>query len=180
MGVKDIEEKIRESGKNEIEVIMKEAEAEANRIRKEFEKEAKKRGEEIIEQAESEAELAKRRILADSKLTLKEMTDGKRNEIIEKVLEGAKKKIMELGSNEKREILKKLAEEGKKHIEDPVVFVDKKYARLLGGAKSMNINDFGVIVRSKKGKSEVNNTLSKKMEQMDEVLRHRIAEVLFG
>ncbi|NIP40270.1 MAG: hypothetical protein GTN39_01980 [Candidatus Aenigmarchaeota archaeon] len=87
---------------------------------------------------------------------------------------------MNLSSKEKKRILKKLAEEGKKQIEDPVVFVDKKYVRLLKGAKPLGMNDFGVIVRSRKGRSEVNNTLSKKLEQLNEMLRHRIAEVLFA
>lgn len=179
MGIKEIDERIRESGRKEIEEIIKEAEKEADNRRKEFEEEAKKGGEEIIREAEIDAALVKRRILAESKLRVKEMVDNKRNEIIEEVLKTARKRIMDLNTGEKKRILAKLVEEGKKQIEDPVVFVDKKYVRLLSGAKPLAINDFGVIVRSKKGKSEVNNTLSKKMEQMNETLRHRIAEVLF-
>jgi vacuolar-type H+-ATPase subunit E/Vma4 len=180
MGMKEIEERIRESGRKEVEGIMKEAEKEAENRRKEFEEEARKRGEGIIREAEIDAELVKRRILADSKLKVKEMADDRRNEIIEEVLERTRKRVMDLDSREKRSILAKLAEEGKKQIEDPVVFVDKKYVRLLSGAKPLAINDFGVIVRSRKGKSEVNNTLSKKMGQLNELLRHRIAEVLFA
>ena len=177
--MKEIEERIRESGNREIENIIKEAEKEVNDKRKEFKAEAIKKAEVIIKEAESESELVKRRILADSKLRIKEMADNKRNEMIEDVFEAARKRITELGAKEKKAILSKLAEEGKKQIEDPVIFVDRKYARLLKGAKSMNINDFGVIVRSKKGKSEVNNTLSTKLGQLNETLRHRIAEVLF-
>lgn len=175
-----MEEKIRESGKKEIEEIIKEAESEAERIRGGFREEAGKRSGQILKEAEAEAGLLRRRILAESKLAAKERAEEKMNELIEGVLENSRKAIEKMSAKEKRAMLSRLAEEGKRHIEDPVVFVDRKYARLLRGAKAMKINDFGVIVRSGKGKSEISNTLSSKLRQMDENLRHEIAEALFG
>lgn len=179
MGLAEMENKIRESGREEMEDIKKDAEAEAKKIRDEFEKEAGKRSEKIISEAEVEAELARRRILAYSKLVVKDMIDNKRNEMIEEVFGMARKRVLELSNKDKKRILEKLASEGKKQIEEPVMFVDRKYKSLLKGAKTLNINDFGVIIRSRKGESEVNNTLSKKMEQFNKTLRHNIAEVLF-
>ena len=174
-----MENKIRESGKKEIDAIMKDAENESKRIKSEFEAEASVRSDKLIKDAENEAELVKRRILADTKLVAKEVVDNKRNEFIEKVFEETTKKVDKLSTAEKKKIMIKLAEEGKKQIEEPVLFVDKKYASLLKGAKIASIGEFGVVVKSKKGESEVNNTISRKMEQFGSTLRHDIAEVLF-
>lgn len=180
MGLAELENKIRETGEKEAGAIIEDAKTEAEKIRKGYRGEARKKAVDAMERAKTEAELIKKRIVTDARLEAKEMVDIKRNELIEEVFTEAGKEVEKLSKTEKKKILSRLAEEGKKQIDDPVVYVDRKYSSLLKGAKGTKLNDFGVLVKSRKGESEVNNTLSKKLEEFRDTLKHGIAEVLFN
>lgn len=174
-----MEKRIREAGEKEAGDILREAEAEASRIREGFREEAGKKAGKTLAIAKTEAELVKKRIVADAKLEAKDMVDGKRNGLIDEVFERARQEVEKLSREKKKSILARLAEEGRNQIEDPVVYVDGKYSSLLRGAKVAKINDFGVLVKSRKGESEVDNTLSRKLEEFRDTLKHGIAEELF-
>ncbi len=177
MGIKEIEREIRESGKNEIDIIIRDAEAEIGKINKQAEQEAHSMAGKLEEKSGRETELERKRILAKANLQIKEMLEKKKDELIEKVFAEARKRVMDMSEKEKAKIIKMLAEEGKKGLESPTVFIDKKYSKLLPGAKPKDIGDIGVLVTS--GHISVNNTLTAKLDKLKSDSRHKVAGVLW-
>jgi vacuolar-type H+-ATPase subunit E/Vma4 len=177
MGLKELEREVREIGRKEINTISLESGREADRIEKEIEQKAASETRKLEERNRKEMELDRKRILAKASLQIKEQAEKKKDEIIEKAFEEAAGRILQMSSREKAGILKMLADEGKKGLESPTVFVDRKYARLLKGAKAKDIGDFGVRVTS--GHISVDNTLSAKLEELKSGSRHKVAGVLW-
>jgi len=170
---------IEEAGRKEIDRIRKDTDAQIREIRKKFEEEAIGQAKKILDNAKSEAHLAKERILSNAKIEAREMADKKKNALIDNVFEKAKEMILSSGEAEKKKLLISLEEEGKRDIKNPEVFVDKKYANLIRSAKTMNLGDFGVLIKSRDGKETVTNTLTEKTEHIKTTMRHEVAKVLF-
>ena len=179
MGAERLIKSIEDEGKNEADKIKRDAAARVKEIKKGFEDEARRKAEKIIENARSEANLAKERIISNAKMESRRMQDEKMNEIIDDVFEKAKKRVLDMSDAEKKKILSRLAKEGASDIDNAQMYTDKKYVKLLPGAKAADIGDFGVIAKSEDGKSAVTNTLTEKMNFIKETMRHEIAKVLF-
>lgn len=180
MAIKDIENKIREEGNKEIERINSIAENNVKIIEKVIEKYANSEAENVRKDLMNKAELTRRQIIADANIKAKQMRETEKNNLIEQVFGQAKMQILGADDKEKKAILEGLAKVGKKSIKDAEVLVDKKYAKLLKGAKSQDIGDFGVVVQSKDGKIKIDNTLNNRLKQMEIDLRPKVAEVLFA
>jgi vacuolar-type H+-ATPase subunit E/Vma4 len=177
MGLKEIEIEIMNSGKKETDRFSRETEAEINKIKKQIDEKATSMTKKLEDKAAKEMELERKRILANANLRIKEKVEKRKDEIIEKVFSDVREKIMGMDNKGKSRMLKKLAEEGKDGIGKPTVWVDRKYAKLLPGAKAREIGDFGVIVTS--GHITVDNTLTSKLENIKSDSRHKVAGVLW-
>ncbi|MBN2251214.1 MAG: V-type ATP synthase subunit E [Candidatus Altiarchaeota archaeon] len=173
-----IEKKIRETGKKEIEAIEKDAGTRITHIKKEISEEAGKAYTEALEKRKSELELVPRRILSEARMKKKKEIDAKKTGMVAKVFEESRARILKMSRKEKADILKNLAANGSKDISDPVIYVDKEYSDLID-AKTENLGDFGVVVRSKDGSSSVDNTLNSVMGRLQLDLKPAIVKTLF-
>ena len=180
MAIKDIESEIKKEGSKEIKRINKIADNNVKIIEEAIEKHAKNEAEKVRKESENKAELMRRQIIAEANIRGKQMIETRKNELIDQVFDNTKMQILGLEDKEKKEILQGLAETGKKSIKDAEIIVDKKYEKLLKGAKSQDLGDFGVVLQSKDGKVKVVNTLNNRLKQMETDLRPRVAEVLFA
>lgn len=173
-----IEKKIRETGQKEMEEIEKQADGRIEAIRAEIADEAQKAYHEASEKRKSEIDLVPRRMVSDARLEKKKEIDQKKTEMVDAVFQEAKSRILKLGKKEKAAAMKALADSGARNIGDAVLFVDKEYADLID-AKTEDLKDFGVIVRSKDGSTSVDNTLDSIMGQLQLKLKPRIVKTLF-
>ena len=57
--------------------------------------------------------------------------------------------------------------------------MDRKFQGLVKGAKTGDIKDFGVVIKSKSGKSSIDNTLSNRLQELSTLLKHKVADALF-
>lgn len=177
MGMKELEQGIRESGKKEADTINLDAKRELDNINKEIEQKTASEVKKLEEKNRKEMDLDRKRILAKANLQIKEQVETKKDDMIEKVFEEAGKMLLKMNDREKARTLKMLADEGKKGLDKPEIFVDKKYSKLLKGAKTKDIGDFGVQVTS--GHISVDNTLTAKLKELKSDSRHKVAVVLW-
>jgi len=174
-----IEKKIRESGEKEIEEIDREAEDRIKVIKKEIEEEAEKAYSEVLGNRKKELDLIPRRILSDARLEKKKKIDAKKTEMVDKVFSEATARILKMTPKERSAVMKSLADNGAKTITDPVFYVDKAYSDLLPGAKTEDLKEFGVVIRSKDAGSSVDNTLASVMNGLQLALKPSIVKMLF-
>jgi vacuolar-type H+-ATPase subunit E/Vma4 len=177
MGLNEIEKEIRKIGKKDIDSMLREANAEIKKMTKEIEAETYKRSGKLRENASKEIDLERKRIIARANLKIKEKIEKRKDEMVESVFGEAEKRILEMSEKEKAKIMKALADEAKKGLDKPEVFVDRKYSKLLPGAKTAEIGDLGVVVKS--GHVSVNNTLRAKLDEIKSGSRHKVAELLW-
>jgi len=179
MTLEKIEKSIREKGDGEIGEIEKKAEEETKEIEKGIEAEVEKAHKAVIEKRKQELELVPRRILSNARMERKLQIDSKKAKAVQDAFEDAKKRILGMSDKRKEKILKNLAEDGKKYVREPVIYVDKKYSKLIK-AEVKDIDDFGAIVENKDGSMRVDNTLDNLMLRMEPDLKARVGEILFG
>lgn len=177
MGMKDIEREIRESGQKEIEEINAEASRQLEELRKGVDSRAASEMKKLGERGRSEMDLERKRILAKANLQIKEQIEKKKDGMIERVFGEAGSNVLEMNDKEKAKIIRMLSDEAKEGLEKPQIFVDRKYAKLLKGAKKADIGDFGVKVTS--GHISVDNTLSSNLKEIKSGTRHKVADVLW-
>jgi len=182
MGLKEIEEKIMAEAELEKKKIYEEAELEKKKIYEEAEKNANIMAARILEEGRNKILLEEKQIIAKAKISTKAKIDKEKAMWLEKVFEEAKREILNLPDKEKKKILENLCDvEGKENFD---VFVDKKYKNLLKDAQVEDINDFGVILRSKEDKNKerkikIDNTLSARIKNLKQNMSSKIAEILF-
>ena len=174
-----IEKKIKENAEKEIESINRETDKKIADINREISLDAEKAYVEAKNARKMEVELVPRRILSDAQLERKKQVNATKTALVDKVFEEAKAKIAKMSKKDKAKIIKALADNGSKNIKDPVYYVDKANADLLEGAKTEDIGDFGVIVRSKDGSTSVDNTLASIMEGFKTNYKPEIVKILF-
>jgi len=179
MAIKDIEKNIKGDAKKRIDEINREMNETIKMIREEIENEIEKNVEKIRRDGEREAELTYKRIVTSANMKSKEIIEREKNELVEKVFEEVRNRILNASDKEKRRILKILIEKGKEVIEDPIILVDKRYSSLVGKCKKADINDFGVILKSKDGYVTVDNTLNTIIKYSKVKLKPKIASILF-
>ncbi len=179
MAFEKIESKIKEKGNEEVKGIKGEAKKEIDGIEKDIKTGEEKANKKVMDKRKQEFELIPKRIISNARMERKLQVDSKKAEIVHNVFESAKKKILDMDSKKKEKLLKSLAEDAKKSVRDPVLYVDKKYAKFID-AKAKDIGDFGVIVESKDGSMRVDNTLDNLMLRMEPDLKAKVGGILFG
>ncbi len=186
-------EKIREDSEKEVERIIGEAKKKSEEIIKKSEKDGKKRYEELIIQGKKNAELEKQRIIANARLQAKKLILETKESIIEKTFSLAEKKLRDIVSSDEYEsILRKLIEEAISSIPDKQlqILCDERDRELLRKIikefprvelSEENISTIGgIIVKSKDGRIQVDNTFETRIERMKNDLRVKVARILFG
>jgi len=186
-------EKIREDSEKEVERIIGEAKKKSEEIIKKSEKDGKKRYEELIIQGKKNAELEKQRIIANARLQAKKLILETKESIIEKTFSLAEKKLRDIVSSDEYEsILRKLIEEAISSIPDKQlqILCDERDRELLRKIikefpgvelSEENISTIGgIIVKSKDGRIQVDNTFETRIERMRNDLRVKVARILFG
>ncbi len=191
-------ERIKEDADKEAAAILEEAKKEAAAILEEAKRKAEQRRSDIIARGEKEAELLRQRIVANAKLKARKSGLDAKEELISAVFKEAEKELGKVASTDKyMDILRELIREGVASVgEDAEVVGRKEDEKLLKGglledlSKELGVKITlspekiesigGVIVRSKSGKVEVNNTFETRMQRMQDTLRSEIAKILFA
>ncbi len=180
MSLEELENRIMEDAKKEIQEIKRDAEKKIRNIREKNEREAEQEAEKILKEGEQEANLTHRRIIADIVIKGKERIEKRKNSIIDDAFERARKNILESSDLEKRKFLENLIERDMDKVPEPQILVDRKYASLIKEAKAADIGDFGVIIQSRDGKVRIDNTLNNRINRLKTTLRPEISSMLFG
>lgn len=153
----------------------------ANSIMKQLVQIAEENAEEIRKKKEEEISAIKKQIISNAKIEAKSKIDEEKFNWIEKVFEETKKRILNLSDKEKKEIIEKMCDIPDK--ENFVFYIDKRYANLaenINNVKEADINDFGVIIKSRDGKTTIDNTLTNRLNILKQHKRYDVAKILFG
>ncbi len=195
--VEKIIAKIEEDARAEAERILSEAKAQAEGIRKEAEAKAQARKAEIISRGKREAEQERARIVANAKLRARKALLDAKEEVIKEAFSRAEKALADVAKEERYpEILKKLILEAIETLGGDVeILARKEDKKILSKsflqeiareakvkvtlAKDTISSIGGVVVRSKDGSAEVDNTFETRLERISAELRSSVAKVLF-
>jgi V/A-type H+-transporting ATPase subunit E len=191
-------ERIQEDAAKEAEDILAEARKQVEDILREAREKAGELEREIIAKGEKEAELLRQRIIANAKLRAKKSKLDAKEELIRTAFKEAEEELLRISSSkEYGSILRRIIAEGASSVgEDVEVVAREADAELLsddflnGLSKELGVNITlspesietmgGVVIRSKNGKIEVNNTFETRMLRMQDALRSKVARILFA
>ncbi|NOZ58255.1 MAG: V-type ATP synthase subunit E [Euryarchaeota archaeon] len=189
--------RIEEDARAEVDRIMSDARAKAEEIKKEAELRARAKKEEILSSGRREAEQERARIVANAKLRARKALLDAKEEVIREAFSRAREELAKVAGEERYgEILKKLILEAIETIGGDVEIVARKEDKKIlsksflqeisreAGVKVTLAKDTissigGVVVRSKDGKAEVDNTFETRLERISSELRSSVAKVLF-
>ncbi len=181
-GIEEIIRRIDNEAKAKVGEIEKSSEQKANLIMQHFERLAEENAEKIRKRGNDEISLIKRQIISNAEIDAKDKTDKEKFVWVENVFEEARQTILNLNDNDKKNILKRMCDIPNK--ENFVFYVDKKYINLLdknnADVKELDINDFGVIIKSKDDRVTIDNTLTNRLNILKMNRRYDVAKILFG
>ncbi|MDI6730126.1 MAG: V-type ATP synthase subunit E [Candidatus Altarchaeum sp.] len=152
----------------------------ANFITKHFEQLAEENAKNIRKQGDDEILVIKRQMISNAEIEAKGKIDKEKFNWIENVFEETRQVILNLSAQEKKKILEKMCDVSDK--ENFMFYVDKKYANLVKNIKNVkeaDINDFGVIIKSRDGKITMDNTLTNRLNILKQHKRYDVAKILF-
>ncbi len=179
--IEEIIKKINDEGNKEVERIKLENEKEIERLNEIFEKMADEEAEKIKKNAYEEISLIKKQIISNAQLEAKDRIDREKFTWVENVFKEARQTILNFDDKEKKKILERMCDIPEK--ENFVFYVDKKYAHMINNkdidVKISDINDFGVIIKSKDGKITIDNTLTNWLNILKASKRSEVAKILF-
>ncbi len=179
-GVGKIMEEINKETAQKVSEIEATSSNKVNFIMKHFEQLAEENAEKIRKERDDEILVLKRQMISNAEIEAKGKIDKEKFNWIENVFEETRQVILNLSAQEKKEILEKMCDVPDK--ENFVFYVDKKYATLVGNVenvKEADINDFGVIIKSKDGKITIDNTLTNCLNILKQHKRYEVAKILF-
>ena len=195
--VEKIIARIEADARAEAERILSEARAQAESIRREAEAKAGVRKAEIISRGRREAEQERARIVANAKLRARKALLDAKEEVIREAFSRAEKALAEVAKEERYPgILKRLILEAIETIGGDVEVLARKEDRKILSksflqeiAKQAKVkvtlaeetisSAGGVVVRSRDGRAEVDNTFETRLERIKSELRSSVAKVLF-
>ena len=185
MALEKLIQRIESDAENEANDIIEKARKEAEEIISEAKKKAKKEAKEIESRGEKEAARLREKMLASARRKAREMEIRAKEEVIQECIEKAKEKLKKLKGKKYEAAVKKFIEEGKKTLGDCVVVPsrgqDKKIAEKMGIKVEGKVDSIGgVILKSKDGSREIDNTFESIMERKLGELRIAIANELFS
>jgi V/A-type H+-transporting ATPase subunit E len=158
----------------------------------------------ILSEAEKQANLKYQQVISEAKMNSRRMELEAREEMIEESFKRAEEKLKEIaysGSMEYIESLKRIVTEAaieigggelivllKKDdvpkIKDSIASIEKDVTDKIGVNTKLEIGDNintigGVIVKTKNGEIEVNNTIEIRLSRFKKTLRSEVAKILF-
>lgn len=185
MGLAELKAKIASDADDKINMINAEAVERISGLTSEIKSSATGKVAEIMRRGESRAELEGKKIVSAAKVEASSTASAEKNSLIEEVFAEARKQILALSDKEKSRVLSKLASEASVIEGTVTAHVDAKYAKLFPKTKGVeveatSIGDFGVILSSKDGGVEVDNTLTAVLSRIKERTKPEVAKTLFG
>jgi len=209
-GAKEINAEISRKTREEVKKILGEAKREAEKILGEARDRAKLEEEAITARGNHLAQQEKQRILADARIRARRKKMDVEEFLVQTVFKEAKEFLVTLANpgredrKEYKDVLSDLIAEASAAIDGNVAEIifsenDSKFATKenlskigkkvskkrdkkisLVFAKETISTIGGVIVRSKDGNMEINNTFETRIKRLEDTLRPEVAEILFG
>ena len=158
----------------------------------------------ILSEAEKQANLKYQQVISEAKMNSRRMELEAREEVIEESFKKAEEKLKEIASSESLEYLESLKgiiteaaieigggelivllkKDDLPKIEDSIASIEKDVTNKIGIKTILEIGDNintigGVIVKTKNGEIEVNNTIETRLLRYKKTLRSEVAKILF-
>lgn len=203
-GVKKIVSTILSEAESRAEEIIKDAEKKKDKIIKEGKEKAKKVKEETLRRLKKEGRMKYRQIISNAKIKARRSELKTREKLIEKSFKIAENKLKEMASKHSEKykqalinlIERSITEIGggelqlhlnsrdTEFIKDQIEDISNKVSEKIGKNVKLELGEEintigGVIVRTKDGSIEVNNTLEARLSRLKKVLRPEVADILF-
>ena len=185
MGFEDIESKVRDKSRRQVEEIKAKTREEVSKIKSQLDQDAVDRCEKIRADCEKKSSTLRRSIVSTARLKALNKVAIEKARAIEGVFKSAKESVLNLPSDRKKKLLSKMLED-KSLIEGKVtVLIDKKYAGLLLKAngvevKTQKMDDFGFIISSKDGMVWVDKRLDAVLDGISEKIKPDLCSILFN
>lgn len=185
--------------------ILQEARIDAEAIRRDAEKRAESEKQTILVKGQQLAERERQRVLADAKIRVKREIFNAKEDLIKEAFGEAEKRLARLADTpEYGDILGKLivesgvvvgggslevlAREQDKNLlpKDTLASLSKELSKTAKKKTTLSLSEKtiatigGVIVRSKDGTIEADNTFESRIGRLRSELRFKVAEILFG
>ncbi|MHC1594170.1 MAG: V-type ATP synthase subunit E [Methanotrichaceae archaeon] len=185
--------------------ILQEARIDAEAIRRDAEKRAESEKQTILVKGQQLAERERQRVLADAKIRVKREIFNAKEDLIKEAFGEAEKRLARLADTpEYSDILGKLivesgvvvgggslevlAREQDKNLlpKDTLTSLSKELSKTTKKKTTLSLSEKtiatigGVIVRSKDGTIEADNTFESRIGRLRSELRFKVAEILFG
>lgn len=199
-GTDKIVSSIMSEAQGKADIIMQEANAEIATINADAEKTAESEKNKILENGKKQSDMRYQQIISEAKMNARRAELGAKEEVIEAAFDKATddlKDIASSGSEEYDDSLTKIIKEAVDEIggKDLIIQLNEadtnKFKSQLDSSSTFQIDDVkfqlgepidtigGVIVKTKNGDIEVNNTIESRLDRFKSVLRSEVADVLF-
>ena len=199
-GTDKIVSSIMSEAQGKADIIMQEANAEIATINADAEKTAESEKNKILENGKKQSDMRYQQIISEAKMNARRAELGAKEEVIEAAFDKATddlKDIASSGSEEYDDSLTKIIKEAVDEIggKDLIIQLNEadtnKFKSQLDSSSTFQIDDVkfqlgepidtigGVIVKTKNGDIEVNNTIESRLERFKSILRSEVANVLF-
>ena len=181
MGLEAVKGEIIANAKEQEEALLAEAKKEADNIMKE----AQNRIAEFKQKTEAEtkklAEMINGQEAASAELESKKLSLEAKKEAVEKAFEEAKKSIEGLSDRKREEHMNKLLDKAKNDIEVAKVYCNKKDAKLVKGLKAEPAGIIGgLIAENADGTVRVDYSFETMLQNVKENELQKISKILFG
>ena len=199
-GTDKIVSSIMSEAQEKADTIMQEANAEIATINANAEKTAESEKNKILDNGKKQSDMRYQQIISEAKMNARRAELSAKEEVIESAFDKAGeelKSIASSGSDEYDDSLSKMIKEAVDEIgsNDLIIQLNEadtnKFKSQLDSSSTFQIDDIkfqlgepidtigGVIVKTKSGDIEVNNTIESRLERYRSVLRSEVANVLF-
>ena len=200
LGTDKIVSSIMSEAQEKADTIMQEANAEIATINANAEKTAESEKNKILDNGKKQSDMRYQQIISEAKMNARRAELSAKEEVIESAFDKAGeelKSIASSGSDEYDDSLSKMIKEAVDEIgsNDLIIQLNEadtnKFKSQLDSSSTFQIDDIkfqlgepidtigGVIVKTKSGDIEVNNTIESRLERYRSVLRSEVANVLF-
>lgn len=190
-GIENIIKKIADEASAESEKILSDARAEADAIFSGYEKKVAEKKAVADALATSRAEETRLRLVGGYKLSERQKTLAKKQELISSAFDAAYEKLNAIEGNERADVLARLALRAANGASGEIILSAKdkenlsgEIAKKVSGNPGLKISDEvrpisgGLIL--KQGATEVNCTFRVLIDEMREVMSREVADILFG
>jgi V/A-type H+-transporting ATPase subunit E len=158
----------------------------------------------ILSEAEKQANLKYQQVISEAKMNSRRMELEAREDVIEESFKIAEKKLKEIASSGSLEYIKSLKgiiteaaieigggelivllkNDDVAKIKDSITSIEKDVTNKIGVKTELEIGDNiniigGVIVKTKNGEIEINNTIETRLLRFKKTLRSEVAKILF-